>query len=71
MVSADTGDFHQQVQLPGDVDAERATADYRDGVLALTLPKAAHAKARTIKVGGKQSPAQGQGEQPAIEGETA
>ncbi len=63
VMSANTGEFHQQVQVPGDVDAERATADYRDGVLTLTLPKAAHAKARTIKVGG------GQGQQPAIEGE--
>jgi len=66
-VGTDAGDFRQQVQLPGDVDAERATADYRDGVLTLTLPKAAHAKARTIKVGGSQ--ASGQGQPPAIEGE--
>ena len=64
-VGTDAGDFRQQVQLPGDVDAERASADYRDGVLTLTLPKAAHAKARTIKVGG-QAPSQ----QSAIEGRT-
>ena len=57
-VGTDTGDFRQQVQLPGDVDAERATADYRDGVLTLTLPKAAHAKARTIKVGGEHGKGQ-------------
>jgi HSP20 family molecular chaperone IbpA len=62
-VSVDNSDVHQQVQLPGDVDAGRATADYRHGVLTLTLLKAAHAKARTIKVG-----AQGQS-QPTIEGE--
>jgi HSP20 family protein len=61
MVSAATGDFQQQIQLPGDVDTERATADYQNGVLTLTLPKAAHAKMRTIKVG--------QGQQQAIEGE--
>jgi HSP20 family protein len=60
MVSAATGDFQQQIQLPADVDTERATADYQNGVLTLTLPKAAHAKVRTIKIG--------QGQQQAIEG---
>lgn len=67
VVGIDSGDFRQQVQLPGEVDAERATVDYRDGVLTVTLPKAAHAQARTITVGG--GPAPGQGPQPASDGE--
>jgi HSP20 family protein len=62
VITAATGDFQEQIQLPGDIDTEAATADYHNGVLTLTLPKAAHAKVRTIRVG------QGQGQQPAIEG---
>lgn len=44
------GQFREQVVLPSDVDAERANADYRDGVLTLTLPKAEHARERTIAI---------------------
>ena len=47
---ASTGQFREQVVLPGDVDAEQAKAEYRDGVLTLTLPKAQHARERTIAV---------------------
>jgi HSP20 family protein len=44
------GQFREQVVLPSDVDAEKAQADYQDGVLTLTLPKAQHARERTIAV---------------------
>ena len=44
------GQFRELVQLPGDVDAERASASYDNGVLTLTLPKAASARERAIKV---------------------
>jgi HSP20 family protein len=60
-VSVPTGDFREQLQLPSDVDADQATADYQDGVLTLTLPKAEATRTRTIKVGGGQ-------QQQAIEG---
>ena len=53
--------FREVVQLPGDVDAERASAEYHDVILTLTLPKAEHARVRTIKIGGSQSqPIEGQ-----------
>jgi HSP20 family protein len=45
-------EFREEVTLPGEVDAEKATADYKDGILTLTLPKAEHARVKTIKVGG-------------------
>ncbi len=65
-VGLGAGDFSEQVTLPGEVDADKAAASYQDGILTLTLPKAAHARPRTIKVGAGH----GQGQQQAIEGET-
>lgn len=59
------GQFREMVQLPGDVDGERATAVYQNGVLTLTLPKAASARDRTIHVsveGNGQDQSQVQGE---------
>lgn len=43
-------EFRERVVLPGDVDAEQAQADYQDGVLTLTLPKAPHARERKVPV---------------------
>jgi len=43
-------EFREQVTLPGEVDAAKAGAEYRDGVLTLTLPKAEQARIKTIKV---------------------
>jgi HSP20 family protein len=57
------GDFREQVTLPGEVDADKASADYQDGILTLTLPKAEHARLKTIKLSGVQ--------QPTIEGQKA
>jgi HSP20 family protein len=45
------GEFREEVTLPGAVDADRASAEYHDGILTLTLPKAERAKVHTIKVG--------------------
>jgi HSP20 family protein len=45
------GEFREEVTLPGDVNADQASAEYHDGVLTLTLPKAERAKAHTIKIG--------------------
>lgn len=46
------GSFSRFVTLPVGVDAERVEAVLRDGVLTITLPKAAEAKPRRIQVKG-------------------
>ena len=38
------GGFNRAVTLPMEVDAQRVDARYADGMLTLTLPKAAQAK---------------------------
>ena len=38
------GSFQRSIQLPCEVVAEKATADYRKGVLSVKLPKAPSAK---------------------------
>ncbi len=44
------GSFSRTVALPAAVQSEEAKASFKDGVLELTLPKAAPAKRHTIKV---------------------
>ena len=44
------GKFSRMVQLPSDVDAERVSAAYTEGVLTITLPKQEEAKPRRIRV---------------------
>lgn len=48
------GSFSRSVVLPVDVDIENVGADLKDGILTVTLPKAAKAKAKKIRVGAKQ-----------------
>jgi HSP20 family protein len=43
-------DVTRSITLPVRVDAERVTAEQKDGVLVVRLPKAAEAKPRTITV---------------------
>ncbi|MEV4109367.1 Hsp20/alpha crystallin family protein [Nonomuraea sp. NPDC049695] len=45
-----TGSFELRTLLPGEVDAERVEARLADGVLTITVPKAAAAKPRHIEV---------------------
>jgi HSP20 family protein len=47
------GSFSRSVVLPVDVDIENVGADLKDGILTVTLPKAAKAKAKKIRVGSK------------------
>ena len=47
------GAFERTFTLPGIVDNERIQANYQDGVLSVTLPKAERAKPREIPVNSK------------------
>ncbi len=44
------GAFTRTVMLPGVVDADKAKAQFKDGVLELTLPKVEEAKRRTVRI---------------------
>lgn len=47
-VESTYGSFRRELALPTDVEQEKIEAECKDGVLSITLPKAA--KARTVKV---------------------
>lgn len=47
------GSFVRSFTLPNTVSSEDAVADYRNGVLRVTLPKRAETKARRIEVKGE------------------
>ena len=44
------GSFSRMVSLPGRIDHQNVVADYSDGILKLTLPKAAEEKNKVVKV---------------------
>jgi HSP20 family protein len=44
------GAFTRSFALPATLDGERVTADFKNGLLTITLPKKETAKARTIEV---------------------
>ena len=44
------GDFYRTFQISEDIDAEKISAEYADGVLTLHLPKAEALKPRRISV---------------------
>ena len=44
------GSFHRSFTLPGTVKEDKIEASFKDGTLAITLPKAEEAKPRTIEV---------------------
>ena len=44
------GSFTRSFPLPASVDSDKATAEYKNGMLNLTLPKREEAKPKTIKV---------------------
>ena len=44
------GRFTRSISLPKPVDPEKVKAEYRDGVLVVTLPKAEEAKPRQIAI---------------------
>jgi HSP20 family molecular chaperone IbpA len=44
------GNYARRFELPRDIDQDRISAEFKDGVVMLTLPKAEKAKPRKIKV---------------------
>ena len=49
-VESSYGTFRREITLPTDVDSEKVDASYKEGVLSISLPKAAKAKAIKVKV---------------------
>ncbi|HEY6219577.1 MAG TPA: Hsp20/alpha crystallin family protein [Gemmatimonadaceae bacterium] len=45
-----SGEFARSIRLPEYIDGERIAAEYKDGLLTITVPKAAVAQARKIEV---------------------
>jgi HSP20 family protein len=45
-----TGSFDRSISVPVEVDANQVKAEYRDGLLALFLPRAERDKPRAIKI---------------------
>ncbi|SDO91146.1 heat shock protein Hsp20 [Halomonas shengliensis] len=45
-----SGSFSRTVALPGDIDADKAEASFRNGILELTLPKRNKANRRKVEV---------------------
>ncbi len=44
------GSFARTFALPASVDSEKVSAEFKDGVLTMTLPKREEAKPKTIKI---------------------
>ena len=44
------GSFARSFSLPNSINAEKVKAEYKDGLLTLTLPKREEAKPRTVKI---------------------
>jgi HSP20 family protein len=44
------GSYCRTLTLPGGLESDQATADYTDGVLTLSFPKAEEVKPKTIEV---------------------
>lgn len=46
------GAFSRSLALPVEIDVEKAVAELRDGILTITLPKAARSRTKKVKVKG-------------------
>jgi len=45
-----TGSFHRSVALPSSVKVDKVKADFKNGLLTITLPKAGEIKSKSIKI---------------------
>jgi HSP20 family protein len=50
MKESSYGSFSRSIRMPGEVDDEKAEAEFKDGILTLTLPKKEEEKGRRIKI---------------------
>lgn len=44
------GSFERSVNLPTDVEIEKASVDFKDGILTITLPKSEAVKPKSISI---------------------
>lgn len=44
------GSFERSLELPAEVNPDKAKAQYKNGVLTITIPKTAKAKVKSIKI---------------------
>jgi HSP20 family protein len=44
------GEFHRSIELPTDVQGDKASASFKAGVLTVTIPKAEASKVRSIPI---------------------
>lgn len=44
------GEFQRTLSLPDNVDSDKAKASFKDGILKVTIPKAAKAKRKSIEI---------------------
>ncbi len=49
------GSFQRSFTLPRTVDPQRISAEFENGVLTVTMPKAAEARGRKIEIGGAKA----------------
>jgi len=49
------GSFYRTIAMPTKVDGDKATAINEDGILKITVPKAAEVKPKTIKIENKKN----------------
>jgi len=45
-----TGSFHRSVALPSSVKVDKVKADFKNGLLTITLPKAGEIRSKSIKI---------------------
>jgi HSP20 family protein len=50
LIERSYGSFTRSVRLPGDVQSDKITASYKNGVLKVTLPKSEEAKKKEVKI---------------------
>lgn len=49
------GTFHRAISLPREIESTKAAAEFQDGVLTVTLPKAERARTRKVEVAVKET----------------